>query len=108
MTDARPLLFLAPRQARHLKKTENALRSWAPKAARSAGAGAGALQKKAGSNKASGAVWQMDALPSYRAQEGRFSGGQDWIQGWDKWQDWTNERRKRKEEYLKRQRSARS
>lgn len=49
----------------------------------------------------------MDALPSYRAQEGRFSGGQDWIQGWDKWQDWTAERRKRKEDYLRRERSAR-
>jgi hypothetical protein len=98
--------MLSP-QARHIKKTENALRTWEPKGIRKNGPSEGATQKKASSNKASGAVWQMDALPSYRAQEGRFSGGEDWIQGWDKWQQWTAERRKRKEDYFKRERSGR-
>lgn len=87
-TSSPPTLPPFALQARSLKKTENALRTWTPPSARS--------------RPRPSDVWLADPKPSFYALEGTFSGGEKYVEGWKHWNEVTSQRRKHGEDEEKR------
>jgi len=73
------LSSLPPQQARSAKRVENALRTWKPstRTARTAASD----------------IWTAEPRPSFHALEGKFSGGEEYVEGWKHWNDVTSARK---------------